>query len=525
MLLDRGLLEPGADGYRVVGELPALDVPETLQALIASRLDGLSTAERHCLQDASVLGKTFSARGVAAISGGDEPTELLASLARKELLVLDTDPRSPERGQYGFLQALVQRVAYDTLSRHDRKAKHLAAAHYLAEEAGIDPDEIAEVIAAHYLDAARADEAAPDSADITGHARTWLERAGERAASLAAADEAQRAFENAAALADNEQGKAQLLERAGNIARQGTRFDDSERLLAQARELYLGAGDTHAAARAAAGLTRAIWALGRSEDAVAVGEEAYAVLAGDEPDGGTAALAAELARMHHFAGRDELALERVETALDIAERLRLPQVIASALNTKALTLGTRHPTEAYALIRGALDVALQHDLAYEALRAYNNLIVSLDTLDRLDEILPLAEEAYEVARRYGDHDWRERLGAALADELAISGRWDDALRLSDETRPAVTDAYTAMAYILPSDIHWFRGEDEKARALLNEAASMPDDPGNSTWKMCRPSVDARIARLDGDAAAALARLRGVCRSRRRPPTRCRHEYR
>ena len=73
------------------------------------------------------------------------------------MLVLDSDPRSPERGQYGFIQALVQRVAYETLSRRDRKAKHLAAADYLSSESGIDADEIAEVIAAHLLDAHRAD--------------------------------------------------------------------------------------------------------------------------------------------------------------------------------------------------------------------------------------------------------------------------------------------------------------------------------------------------------------------------------
>jgi predicted ATPase/class 3 adenylate cyclase len=504
MLLDRGLLEPGANGYQVAGELTSLDVPETLHALIASRLDGLPTAERLCLQDASVLGKTFSARGIAAISGGAEPSELLSSLARKELLVLDTDPRSPERGQYGFLQALVQRVAYDTLSRHDRKAKHLAAARYLADEAGIDPDEIAEVIAAHYVDAARADETAADAPDITAHARSWLERAGERAASLAAADEAQRAFENAAGLADTPVGKAQLLERAGHIARQGARLNESERLLAEARRLYVDAGDMHAAARAAAGVARAMSALGRTDEAVSLGEEAYAVLTGDEPDSGTATLAAELARIHHFSGNEGLALERVETALDIAERLQLPQVLAGALNTKALTVGLRHPTEAYALLRGALDVALQHDLAYEALRAYNNLIVSLDALDRLDETLPLAEEAYEVARRYGDRDWQERLGAGLADEYAISGRWDDALGLSDEIRPAVTDAYTAMTYLIPADIHWFRGHDETARALLDAAASMRDDPTNSTWRTARHAIDARIARLDGDAASALA---------------------
>src|SRR5262249_39293613 len=137
------------------------------------------------------------------LSGADEETAepLLGGLVRKEVLALEQDPRSPERGQYGFLQALVQRVAYETLSRHDRKAKHLRAAEYLATEAGIEPDEIAEVIAAHYLDAFRADENAADADEIQSSALEWLKRAGERAASLAATQDARRAFDQASELA------------------------------------------------------------------------------------------------------------------------------------------------------------------------------------------------------------------------------------------------------------------------------------------------------------------------------------
>ena len=104
MLLDRGLLERHGEEYRPVGPVEALDVPETLQALIAARLDGLDPEERRVLQDASVLGKTFAPRGVAALSGlsEEELQPLLASLVRKEVLVIESDPRSPERGQYGF---------------------------------------------------------------------------------------------------------------------------------------------------------------------------------------------------------------------------------------------------------------------------------------------------------------------------------------------------------------------------------------------------------------------------------------
>ena len=88
-----------------------------------------------------------------AVSGTEveelEPT--LASLVRKELLVLDIDPRSPERGQYGFVQALVQKVAHDTVSKRDRKARHLAAARFF--EASAELEDLIEVIAAHYVDA------------------------------------------------------------------------------------------------------------------------------------------------------------------------------------------------------------------------------------------------------------------------------------------------------------------------------------------------------------------------------------
>ena len=57
---------------------------------------------------------------------------LLTSLVRKEVLGVQADPRSPEHGQYGFLQDLVRHVAYETLSKRERRARHLAAADHLS---------------------------------------------------------------------------------------------------------------------------------------------------------------------------------------------------------------------------------------------------------------------------------------------------------------------------------------------------------------------------------------------------------
>ena len=132
MLLDRGLLEPGENGYRVVGDLATLDVPETLHALIAARLDGWSRPSGSSCRTPRCSARPLLRAGSLRSEGWTKARwRPCSSLVRKEMLVLDSDPRSPERGQYGFLQALVQRVAYETPSRRGRKAKHLAAAAYL----------------------------------------------------------------------------------------------------------------------------------------------------------------------------------------------------------------------------------------------------------------------------------------------------------------------------------------------------------------------------------------------------------
>jgi hypothetical protein len=134
-----------------------LEVPGSLHGLIAARLDGLPAQERALLQDGAVLGKTFPRPAVAALSAlpDDRLDDLLAALVRKEFLSIQSDPRAPDHGQYGFLQSLVQKVAYDTLAKKDRRVRHLAAAEHLERTWTGDEDEIVEVIAAHYAEAYR----------------------------------------------------------------------------------------------------------------------------------------------------------------------------------------------------------------------------------------------------------------------------------------------------------------------------------------------------------------------------------
>ncbi len=194
-----------------------LEVPETLQALVAARLDNLDAVERSTLQDAAVLGMAFPTAALAAVSGRpeDDVQATLDGLVAKQVLGRHEDSRFAEQGQYHFLQGLLRTIALDTLSRRDRKARHLAAAEYLRSAWG-DATEIAKVLASHYLHAVKSDPDASDADAIRASARETLAAAGRRAGSLALAAEARRYFEQAAALADDDVERSSLLPRQGS---------------------------------------------------------------------------------------------------------------------------------------------------------------------------------------------------------------------------------------------------------------------------------------------------------------------
>ncbi len=500
MLLDRGLLERAGDEYRPKGAIEALEVPETLHALLAARLDGLSADERRVVQDGSVLGKTFTRPALAALSGivEDELERVLQALLRKEVLFVQADPRSPERGQYGFVQDLLKRVAYETLALRERKARHLAAASHLESAFGSAEQEIVEVIASHYVSAFEAAPDADDAGDIKARAREMLARAGERAASLGASEEAARYFEQAAYLADETVERAVLLERAGEGAFAAGRMTAAKGHLEHAAELFEGIGETHPAARVSARLGRVLHSgLGQIDEAVARMEEALAVLAADEPDGDLAALAHELARVYLFRGDPDRAMERVELALEVAESLRLPEVLSQSLNTKALIHEQLRPREARALMHEALQVAIEHDLTAAALRAYNNFGVLAQQQDLFDEYLRSTQDALALARRRGDRNGEWLALANLSECLFVMGEWDEALaraaELPDEARPLGFTYFPAEALVR---LHAERGEREEASAYMSSIADR------------KTSADLQARGFTQLAAATLARFEG-----------------
>ena len=510
MLLDRGLLVQEGSVYRPVGPIETLEVPETLQALIAARLDGLSAQERRLLQDGAVFGKTFTRQALAALSGLDETTlePLLAGLVRKEVLSIQADPRSPEHGQYGFLQDLVRRVAYETLSRRERKALHLAAANHVEQTFGSE-QEVVEVLASHYLAAYQAAPEDQDAEQIKERASELLADAGERAASLAASEEAERYFIEAASLAEETFGRARLLERAGVMAMRAGNSEHAEKSFEQALAVFKQDDQRHDMARLAARLGEIAWMRGHLDGALERMERAWSELSGDQPDADLATLAAQIGRLHTFKGDWDAASARLETALVLAESLWLPEVVAETLNTMGIVaLFRSRPNYAEALVKAALELALEHELPAAALRAYNNLGSVMHSGDRCEETAVHLEKGIDYARRVGDRSYERILLAELTWSLALTGRWSEAFGLLDQVpEERLVEVTPAFLLALPEPLV-AQGRIDEARRIVSLHARHQ----NSTDLQARTSYGAAasvVLRAEGNDSEALAAAQGV----------------
>jgi class 3 adenylate cyclase/tetratricopeptide (TPR) repeat protein len=473
MLLDRGLVAQDGARYLVTGDVTDLEVPETLQALVAARLDNLDAGERTLLQDAAVIGQSFTLVTLVNVAGRPtaEVQRILNQLVGKQVLAYVDEPLSAERGQYVFLQALLRTVALGTLSRRDRKLRHLATARHLQETWGEQASEIAEVLASHYLAAAEAEPDAPDAEAIQASACQTLAEAGRRALSLALGPEARRHFERAAELARDSATHGRLLGDAGAAAMLSADLEGSVMLMTRASELLEEAGEPREAARTIGGAARALQELGRLDEAWERISTAYAAVNDGSDDETVADLAQRRANVAFMRDDVEAALEQADAALRIADSLRLGKVLVAALITKANSLAELgRPTESTALLSHALTRALELDLTLEAVRAFYNLADNLMAEGRFAEGHSLLEKGLEVARRRGDRLGERRLVAQGLTALVALGRWDEAIANAALLRQQI-DIWTAQAVVSIPTVLAARGDFDAIRTLLNDFAA------------------------------------------------------
>jgi tetratricopeptide (TPR) repeat protein len=389
----------------------------------------------------------------------------------------------------------------------------VAAASYL-ESSWSDEEEVAEVVASHLLEAYDADRDASDAAAIRDRARDALARAGDHAASLAAAASAQHYYERALALGGDESVQANLHAKAGETAfLQG---QNSARLhFENAITLLEATHQTAAIARLLSRLARVDLLEGKNDDGIERMQRALAMLSTTEADDSgreadIASVAAQLGKQLYFRGDLDQALECAERALQISEMASLPEAFVNALDTRGCVLGARgRRDEAELLFQGALKVAAEHNVSAERVRIlHQNLASTLEEADRLEECLDHYEESEAISRRLGD-----RLGAVTAqlnraNALLELGRWDECAALYSQYLAADAADLDSLVWVSGVGInivwlHLRRGDIEAARAVLpgkTEALEQAHIEMRGVYEAAR----AALANAEGRPSDALA---------------------
>ncbi len=497
----RMLVERGGDG--------AERIPDTLQALIAARIDRLPPAPRTVLQRASVLGRIFFRGAVERLSPELEDVEhALGDLLLRDFVVPES--RSTIHGEkaYRFKHVLIREVAYSGLSKSARAEYHSRFGEWLGERAG---EELLEIRAFHLDQAARLltelDGAAPT--ELTDDAAAALTKAGKRALSREAFRSARKLLLRAVELAPT-------LDRRYLAARAAWRLGDFTAVAVEMEEVRAAAaaaGDDLIQGRALNGLAEvALYQRADAVKALALVDEALPLL---EPGGDAPLFDALWTRtsLAVWLGNHEDFERFAERALAVAreaERKDLEAMIVQALARNALA--RLELDRAEPLVERAVELAEQSgsvtgraaacwtlgwfehtrgrwaeaEAAYLRARALfgeigsaaNEATMNLH-LGRLAEAQgetepaeKLYREALRVLKGLGDRAHLCEAQRSLAQLLAREGRLEEAERLALEARETVgheDQMSLSTTRLALGVVRAVQGRDDEAEALLREA--------------------------------------------------------
>jgi tetratricopeptide (TPR) repeat protein len=456
------LRERGAEG-----DLP---IPETVQGIVAARLDLLQPEEKTLLQDAAVLGRTFWAGGLSAMAGGVRAAveERVHPLERKDFVRRERRSTVAGDTQYTFLHLLVRDVAYGQIPRSERAEKHRLAAEWI-ESLG-RPEDHADLLAHHYLAALELFAAAgAQRPDVLPRAARALREAGDRAFALNAFQVAENFYRRALDLTPppDAERAGLLLSYARTLLVSGSR-DDA--FVAEAVDTHLALGDMNGAAEAELVLAALAWQRSEGELANAHLDRATSLLAGAPPSPAKARVLGETTRYSAIAGRDEEALATGLEAIAMADTLGLDAVRAYTLMYVGMAQVSLGDDEGFPNLE--LSTALLEKLrSPDAARAYNNLGATLMSVGETRRALEVWRLGVATTQLFGDSTMTYWLGyfAGLYTSY-LEGDWDQTARITEDALTEHAGYYRFGAHNARARVRLARGE--LAGALADAEAAL-----------------------------------------------------
>jgi class 3 adenylate cyclase len=410
-----------------------VELPETVQGIIAARLDLLDLQHKALLQNAAVLGRVFWAGGLATVSELDSRAveDGLHSLERADFVRRERQTAVAEETQYTFLHVLARDVAYGQIPRADRVDKHRRAAEWI-ESLGRREDH-AEMLAYHYVQALELAEAARlDTGDIAGPARLALRDAGDRAAALYSVAAAERFYEAALRLwpADDPE-RVELLYRRAIPAGRHVGGGDPDRLT-DARDALLAVGDDDRAAEMEALLAQAFWIQGNRVRSDEHRRSAAALLGDGPPTRSRAWVLAFLARTAFLRGELERAVELASEGIEASEALGWAEGVSDPITLLGLIRVHQGDAGGIQDIERGIEIASTSGSLAVLARVVNVLAVAYQVLGDLENGYRVRLEGAQVAERLGFEPLTRWFAAVLVDHHYRRGEWDEAEHGADE---------------------------------------------------------------------------------------------
>lgn len=479
-------------------DLPAR-VPGQIRELVAARVERMGEASRRALSLAAVAGMESSFSVLAAAAASFSPAWSEDDLVDAMDEALTARILEEREGGYAFQHPLFRAALYHRLSQRRRMRLHLAVAEALER---LRPDEV-EPLAHHFA-----------LSDDETRACVYLERAGDRAASVYANDAAESHFSELVhrfERLDRMDDAASIREKLATVLRTVSRFDGALEVLERAVEYYRSAGDDEALGRVVAQIGRVYAFRGDADAGIEHLQPVIVELERREPSSGLAMLYASLAALYFPAGRYAESAGAATRACEIARALDEKRVLADALRHLATALGLlgRAPEGIQPIQESvALSEAIGDFTVLPV--ALNNIGAGYMVLGDLEQNRVYRERALQAAGRVGEQAWIGAATATLGQAHYYLGDWEQARRRANESVSILGTLgetwYMAYPLLYIGTVDVAEGKWESAAHHLEEAIKIADRSRDLQALRWAAVPRAELDLVHGRVADAIARL-------------------
>src|ERR671915_349018 len=502
------------------------ELPDTVQAVLAARLDALEPFERRLVQQAAVVGRTFWEGSLVPLarSEGRDLGRALTTLQEKDILAPGAEGRLAGERELAFKHVLIRDVAYGMLPKAVRARKHFEVGSFIEDRAGDRIDEVGPLLAEHYGRAAALGREGglpqEELQEMQRRAMLFLERAGDASARLFSNRESASHYRHARKICPRDAlgDSARIGEKLGDVSLRLGRVDEAIGVWQECLEWHRGQEDLERVADLHRKIGAALSHKGERKTAIEHYQKGINLLKDGPPRIELVRLYEEAAWLSLHTGDNMLAIYASEKALRLAERLGETRAASRAHGIFGRVFGRIGDTEkARQNLERAVDLARGSDRG--------ETILALFALGRHLEVAEAAvvdareayEEALELAEEMGVLPSQIELHAALAQLAVYTADWDQVERSTEASAELAEREGLVGKMCLPTALRgllrWREGKMGEATVLLHRAHEMAEQVGWSELAFQALFGLSTALRDSGDlagATAALDRALDVC---------------